>query len=252
MEASFEAIVLRRSNTGESDRRITILSRESGKVDLIAKGSRKPTSRLAAATEPLSYALFQATVGRKQLFVTHVQLKPSIQGIRDDFERMSMAFAFVELIDATAPYEDVNPGLFEFAVIGLTILGLHEQPLIAFLWLLLKLLQESGLAPSFTICTTNGSQLKSRNAFFSLEQGGFTSVSHQYTDTFSVDGEVLVGLEKLMILRQPPHSMKHLSESLNLTIKIWRHHAYKNLPALHAWELQWLGENLNANESLPG
>ena len=46
-------LVLRRIPLGEKDKIITLFSRELGKLRAVAKGARKPTSKLSGATEPL-------------------------------------------------------------------------------------------------------------------------------------------------------------------------------------------------------
>ena len=49
-----EGIGLRRSDFGESDRLLTVLTPERGKIRLIAKGARKPSSRKSGHVELFS------------------------------------------------------------------------------------------------------------------------------------------------------------------------------------------------------
>ena len=65
MDTTVEAIVLRRRDSGESDRRLTIFSRELGKIDVVAKGAKKPTSRLRGVSEPLNVGRFTYASGKK-------------------------------------------------------------------------------------------------------------------------------------------------------------------------------------------
>src|SRR5690554_4752709 len=48
------AIVLRRRDLGETDRIVTLLTAERGKLRVVAKGSRRPSSRIAGYLEPFS------------------------------------------------------------------------------------------------------------------------------------------------------------------------------------------------------
>ena len=45
-------IVLRRLDLGEADRIITIFTSERGKLRIVAKGSRRPSSKMAGHLEP--------------------------------------------------------------------------------------------------------------------------------------------------------------------------------------------------------
>ena len=46
-----EAIVLKRIEYGEADRILTVLTKNHGKISVIAKGVRKPKSKLAGGIE---------------------------------------------------------------------------------------------------------------------------------------------------------------------------------------------------------
>ena len=52
-------IILKQSPVGEYDRRISLLTKEKGKVAAFARGARKPGNRLAAATNPFSFGSFR-------------------------------------------------------------------------------------------------------------------------------------------------------------------------------------------------
>jgi len=53
---STTGVVLKRMNYGEADRLITIFSEDKGKIVVIAKGVRKPTSAKKSALEPGMYS----------------------------------------------------------------------------------------------------------------------------------------------------------------------------------------------------
>ena len=55
-----EGIVLRRRNLGEADRLVTILSRDRGKLTVVARGARRPRSRLGGRLEPATRAVISA------------------------------------------------------------------------------------------------------------------------------------------------------------------------------------------------
>ena len=65
-------VVLRTSKLGETDRIITFLTRENGKVRAVAKGVRRPGSKFGARLEPTSNVALQLYRGRNLDIVTHI------------------------------------------------------------------------------------------------------------------------------------------------------------------------------------
>ncbi|MFM7080765.1 MAG: DNA repair protein RecO, partial [Actinomycetota bacterium] len=57
-------VVVRTHKLGETDRIITIVTQDSGKVRAVAKGVRKPGSRFGSRLEPLSHVQVQLYRGR--------------------------------------------------------------------------------------------------------------------------------------------------------------------------------------------
>src|SRR5437899_12065841 len=64
-----EGIVLRRVDYGEADRIVTVLTREHGKIGVIARGARRPQSRLASRTDLFVRSRMQLAKGRGELDV---------------------------------------------------------------------------------------------------------------------------------------------------------------------------------------
>ena len=94
-----DAIVLSRFDLGEADRVLTLITPQHGKLKAIAKGIRRPTSRLGGSLEP--FAELQVGLARGRTFdvVTEVRVGHAWLGLRDRLESTATAWYLAELAD---------------------------------------------------------------------------------------------------------------------------------------------------------
>jgi DNA repair protein RecO (recombination protein O) len=225
MDTTVEAIVLRRKDVGESDRRLTIFSRELGKIDVVAKGAKKPASRLRGVTEPLSTGQFTFASGKKQKYVTSAQPRSSFPGLRKDFDRLSLGLSWGELLSQILPFEQPFEEAFEHCFIALDQLEKHPIPAIALAWAEVKLLELSGFLPSFNRCVVTESKIMESEAYFSPSAGGYISSGSagQISDRYYVRAEVLYGLAALTECGLPPRNLRFSLETLVALQPIWEY-----------------------------
>src|SRR5215510_1918233 len=101
------AVILRKLDYGEADRIFTLLTRSHGKVGAIAKGVRRPESRLAPSLELYSHVDVLLAKGRGELdVVAQVQRLPGTR-MAGEVERMSHAALIAELAERVC--EDRHP-----------------------------------------------------------------------------------------------------------------------------------------------
>lgn len=97
---STEGIILRRTNYGEADRILSIITPGRGKISAIAKGVRKPKSKLAGGLE--LFALCDITImeGRGDLgLITSARMKQFFGNILKEYERMQCGYEAVKQIN---------------------------------------------------------------------------------------------------------------------------------------------------------
>ena len=104
-----EAIVLRQRPLGDADRICVLFSPTRGRIEAVAKGVRKPLSKLAGHVEPLSRGQFGLAPGRSLFVVTDAQTLDSWPSLHDDVARMTEALAMAELVDRSTDV-DVSSG----------------------------------------------------------------------------------------------------------------------------------------------
>jgi len=96
---STEAIVLKRSDFGEADRILTLFTPHKGKVHAIAKGVRRPISKLAGHLELLSRSQLQMALGRNLDIVTQAEGRENFLHLRSQLWHMTCGFYLAELAD---------------------------------------------------------------------------------------------------------------------------------------------------------
>ncbi len=83
---------------GEYDRRITLLTKERGKVAAFARGARRPGSQLMAAG-PFSFGQFEAYEGRSSYTVSKADISHYFRELAADLEGAYYGFYFLEMAD---------------------------------------------------------------------------------------------------------------------------------------------------------
>jgi DNA repair protein RecO len=215
---------------------LTLLTREQGKIDVVAKGARKSSSRLAGSSDPLVVAQLALATGKKNLFVTQTQPLASFRGLRTDYERLSFALALVELYATIVPYEQADPELYDLLLASLEALEKSEKPQPALVWAELRLLSYAGFLPQFEVSAVSGEAIRENDAYVSPDAGGYvtTAESISFNDRFRVRAEALLGLAKTAELAAPPPNLKFADECLIALFPFWRHVAETQLPANQA------------------
>ncbi|MGV3617204.1 MAG: DNA repair protein RecO [Fimbriimonas sp.] len=228
-----QAIVLKRRDTGESDRRLTILTAELGKVDVVAKGARKAASRLAGVSDPLCVSRLELAEGKLNRFVTQAQPMRSFPGLRTDYERLGFALALCELYAAVLPHDQPFPEAHELLHLSLRHLETHPKPIVALVWAEVHLLDIAGFLPQFERCVTTDQTVTEAEPFVSPRAGGYVcdEAATPHTDRFRTRAEVLYGLVRLPELEAPPANLRYATETLADLLPFWRAIAEAPLPA---------------------
>jgi len=166
------ALVLKRFSVGETDRILTLFTREYGKLSAIAKGSRRELSRLGAATEPFTYSRLLLAVGQNLDVLTQGEVREAFHASRSDLTRIAYASYFAELVNASLEERQPNPDLFDLMLSCLYILEQATMPdLIARLFEL-QSLRLLGYEPQLRQCVRDGAPLQGPGLGFNPSRGG--------------------------------------------------------------------------------
>lgn len=92
-------IVLAAYPYGDYDKRLTILTRERGKITAFAKGARRPRSPLLSVCDSFVFGEYSVYAGKSSYSLVKASVKNYFQGLRDDFEGACYGFYFCEIAD---------------------------------------------------------------------------------------------------------------------------------------------------------
>jgi DNA repair protein RecO (recombination protein O) len=169
------AVVLRRRDFRDADRILTLFTPNYGKLEVIAKGVRKTTSRKAGHLELFSHSALMVAQARTWDIVTEVVGIESFPSIRTDLDKISHAAYIGELIDCFSESDDENQPLWELLILTLQELDALAVPETHYLlqhWFELHLLSLVGFQPELFQCLNCGEELQPVTNFISLVDGG--------------------------------------------------------------------------------
>ena len=167
-----QAIVLRRRPLGEADKVLTLFTREMGKLSAIAKGARKPTSKLAGATETCVQARFHLAQGKTFWIITQATVERARARLHRLLMNAAAAIYACELMDCLLEEGVPDEALFDLLASTLDELEQTEQPA----WTLCRLengaMRQQGYTPVLHACTRCGVPVDAEVIAFLPQAGG--------------------------------------------------------------------------------
>jgi DNA repair protein RecO (recombination protein O) len=160
-----QAIVLRRTDFGEADKIITVLTPDHGKISLVAKGVRRLKSKLAGGIELFSINSISYIKGRGELgTLVSSRLEQNFSAIIKDIERVRLGYEVIKLVNNTIE-DDAEPEFFES--LGQAFAALNDESISSELiriWFSAQMLRHTGHAPN-TQSTLGGKPLDPENTY---------------------------------------------------------------------------------------
>jgi len=166
------AVVLRRIAIGETDKVVTLLTREWGKLRAIAKGARRPTSRLAGATELFSHSRVVLSVGQNLEVLSQAEVREAFPGLRGDLQKIGFAAYVIELAEAATEERQPNAELFDLVLSALYVIERSDRPDLGARMFELKGWLLLGYEPQLTHCVRDRANLVGAGLGFSPARGG--------------------------------------------------------------------------------
>jgi DNA repair protein RecO (recombination protein O) len=122
------AVILRRINYGEADRILTLITRDFGKLALIAKGVRKEKSKLAGGIELMCESDISFVKGKGDVgTLVSTQLTRHFGNIHINLDRMKAASEFLKRIDLVTE-DETNPDYYDLVIDMFVCMNTLEIP----------------------------------------------------------------------------------------------------------------------------
>ncbi len=150
-------LVLRETETKETDKILTVLTPDLGKITLIARGARRRNSPLAAACQLLTYSELTVYQRGAWRYVSEGSTIELFDGVRQDFELLSLASYFAELTESVAGEEQPAAEVLALLLNALFALGeLRKDPELVKPVFELRLMALAGFEPLSDGCAVCG------------------------------------------------------------------------------------------------
>src|SRR3990167_10603284 len=166
-----KGFIIKRYNFAEADRLVTIFTEEHGIVRAIAKGVRRPLSKLAGNIELFCLTDFLIAEGRNLDIVSGAEIIKCYFKMRNGLETTSKSFYFSEIIEKMLAENDPHPRIF--ALLENVLENLNEKNsklLIGFFEI--NFLSDIGYLPELYKCVKCDKKLQEKENFFSFSDGG--------------------------------------------------------------------------------
>lgn len=212
------AIVLKYMPLNEADRIITFYTLEMGRTTAIAKGVRRPTSKLTGTLEPLNLVKISVAKTSSIDIIQECVVENTFSIIKNDLIKVAESIYMAELIDAFSEDWEPNKNLFYLFANLLKVLNdeiFHPLMIRAFE---MKLLEYSGFLPEFRECLNCRESLSPSKYLFNVEFGGVTCST--CLNNTSNSG-ILISQEGMKLLRWLQQSVEiNKIQSMNMSKKI--------------------------------
>ncbi|EKN64667.1 DNA repair protein RecO [Neobacillus bataviensis LMG 21833] len=166
-----EGIVIRTTDYGETNKIVTLYTREWGKVGVMARGAKKPNSRLSSITQLFTHGYFLVHRGTGLGSLQQGEIATSLRSIGEDIFLTAYASYIVELTDKCTDEKKPNPFHFELLYQTLNYMNEGYDPDILMNIYEMKMLNVMGMYPILNQCSVCGST--DGNFSFSIREGGF-------------------------------------------------------------------------------
>lgn len=189
-----QGIIIKRTNLGEADRILTILTNDYGKIKVIAKGVRKIKSRLAGNLELFCLSDLLIAKGRNLDIVCGAEIQKCFLRLRGNLSATNHAYYFGELVEKLMEENEPHPEIFNLLDAVLENLNSIQSKLLI-PYFEFNILTELGYHPELYKCLNCQKKINpDEKIYFNFSRGGIVCEKCQ-------KGNIAVSISTIKLLR---------------------------------------------------
>lgn len=225
---------------GEYDKRITVLTKEKGKITAFARGARRPTSQILAASSPFSFGEFEFFEGRSTYNLVKATISNYFRELSGDPVKACYGFYFLEAADFCAQENNDGTGLLK--LLYQTLRALEKpafDPRLVRRIYELRILLEEGEYPGMFACQHCGK--KENLKWFSVKHHGMlcsdckgeeNSMPIEESTLYTLQYILSSEIEKLYTFRVSEDVLNQLEQVMNRFFTMQVSHNFHSLDIL--------------------
>lgn len=236
-----KALVVKEHIVGESDKYVTLFTKEYGKIQALAPKAKKVDKGFASATQLFVYGDFILTLFKDTYRLVSVDMIEMFHGIRNNLEALSYASYVMEFLQYVTEPMLAQPTLLRLTLQTLKALTYEgvSYKLIRRIFEL-RALGELGFMLQLNGCTSCGEVLEEKEKnryYFSAESGGLLCedckayyrpiISISYSTRFTIQYIFSSPFNRLYHFKVTPIIQKELNEVCNLYVPFYIEQTFK-------------------------
>ena len=166
-------IVIKEVATGEADKIITLFSRNRGRISALAKGGKRPKSKLSAGSQLMCYGEYVLYSAKDMYSINSCEVLEPFYEIRNDMVKLTYAAHFMDIMQEIIQENQSSPKLLQLLLNSLHMLAKTEKlPELVSRVFEFRTLSIAGYAPHVRNCMLCGLEQEKTYAF-SFSKCGF-------------------------------------------------------------------------------
>lgn len=238
-----KALVIKEYIVGESDKYVTLFTKEYGKIQALAPKAKKADKGFASATQLFVYGDFILTSFKDTYRMVNAEIIEMFHSIRKDLDRLSYASYMMEWIQYVTEPMLPQPDLLRLTLVSLQALSKEgaNYRLIRRIFEL-RALGELGFRPQLIACLECGEILKDaeeESYYFSAEAGGLIckscksyykdSMTISYSTRFTIQYILATSMKQLYHFTITPFIQKQLDAVCEVYVPYYIDRSFKTL-----------------------